>query len=81
MGALKEFVNDAKVRIVNVDRKVSWSYGRIKYELRRNGTPIPDNDLWIAAQVIESSSELVTYDKHFLSIKGLKVWKKLSGKY
>ena len=63
-----------------MNKSTSWEYGKIKYDLRKAGKPIPENDIWIAAQVAETDSLLVTYDKHFLDIKGLKVWKKLIGK-
>lgn len=75
---LNAFLAERKVKVVNVSKTTSREYGKIKYELRRNGKPIPENDIWIAAQVTETGSELITYDDHFLNIKGLKVWNKLS---
>ena len=74
---LRKFLNKSSIRIVNVDQKTSDFYSQVKYELRRKGKPIPENDIWIAAQVIETRSTLVTYDRHFLAISGLKVWKGL----
>jgi tRNA(fMet)-specific endonuclease VapC len=46
-------------------------YGRIKAELARAGTPIPENDVWIAAQAMEHGLPLATCDAHFGRIKGL----------
>lgn len=40
-------------------------YARVFVQLKRAGTPIPDNDLWIAALVIEHNLLLITRDKHF----------------
>lgn len=77
---LNAFLAERRVKVISISKKTSQEYGKIKYELRRKGTPIPENDIWIAAQVIETGSELVSYDDHFLKIKGLKVWKKLSAK-
>ena len=74
---LGRFLSKSVVRIVNVDANVAMTYGRLKYELRRRGTPISDNDIWIGAQVVEAGAELVSYDRHFLKIPGLKVWRKL----
>jgi tRNA(fMet)-specific endonuclease VapC len=56
-------------------------YGRIKAELARAGTPIPENDLWIAAQAIEHGLPLATCDAHFNRVKGLTVldWRHLPG--
>lgn len=51
-------------------------YGRIKTDLERVGTRIPENDLWIAAIAQEHDLPLVTRDRHFSLVTGLKalVW-------
>lgn len=46
-------------------------YARIFIQLKRAGTPIPDNDLWIAALVLEHNLLLVTRDRHFEQIPQL----------
>jgi len=74
---LTNFLNTQKVQIVKVDRKIAQTYGKIGYFLRRKGKPIPTNDIWIAASAIETNSVLVTYDRHFLNIPSLKLWRKL----
>jgi tRNA(fMet)-specific endonuclease VapC len=56
------------VTVVTADR-----FGRIAAALRRVGTPLPTNDIWIAAQAMESGAELVTLDHHFERIAGLAV--------
>ncbi|HLC83303.1 MAG TPA: PIN domain-containing protein [Bacteroidia bacterium] len=38
---------------------------------------MPSNDLWIASQAIETGSMLITFDKHFLHIPGLRLWNKI----
>jgi tRNA(fMet)-specific endonuclease VapC len=48
-------------------------YGKIKAELARVGTPIPENDVWIAAQAIEHDFPLATCDAHFIRVNGLVV--------
>jgi len=48
-------------------------YGKIKSELARAGTPIPENDVWIAALAIEHGLPLATRDAHFNRINGLAV--------
>ena len=35
---------------------------------------IPVNDIWIAAQTIETGSQLITFDGHFKNISGLRIW-------
>lgn len=46
-------------------RETSEHYARIFVQLRRAGTPVPDNDLWIAALVLEHDLVLITRDRHF----------------
>lgn len=75
---LESFVGDSKVVITDVNRKTATYYSEIKYVLRRKGIPIPDNDIWIVASALETKSTLITYDRHFLKIAGLKYWKELS---
>jgi tRNA(fMet)-specific endonuclease VapC len=48
-------------------------YGRLKDQLSRAGTPIPENDLWIAAQAMEHGLPLATRDAHFVRVPGLVV--------
>jgi tRNA(fMet)-specific endonuclease VapC len=35
------------------------------------GLPIPSNDIWIAAQAIETGADLLSYDPHFARVQGL----------
>jgi tRNA(fMet)-specific endonuclease VapC len=46
-------------------------YGRIFVQLKRAGTPIPNNDLWIAALALQHNLRLVTRDQHFQRIPQL----------
>jgi len=48
-------------------------YGKVKAELARAGTPIPENDVWIAAMAIEHGLPLATCDAHFSRVTGLTV--------
>jgi tRNA(fMet)-specific endonuclease VapC len=52
-------------------------FGRIAAALRRRGTPIPTNDIWIAAQAMESGAELLSFDEHFAEVDAL-AWTRLS---
>ena len=54
------------------DLQTAQQYGEIKAELRQQGTPIPDNDIWIAASAIQHSLTLVTHrDVHFDEVSDL----------
>ncbi len=50
-------------------------YGRIRAELAKAGTPIPENDIWIAALAVEHQLPLAARDAHFDRIIGLQVLK------
>jgi len=39
------------------------------------GKKIPLNDVWIAAHAMQHGAILITYDKHFEHVQGLRIWK------
>ncbi len=59
------------VRILLPGRETAEHYARLYVQLRRAGTPVPDNDLWIAALALEHDLMLITRDKHFRRIPQL----------
>jgi tRNA(fMet)-specific endonuclease VapC len=71
MEDLNQFMQHEVVELVPIGRLTADRYSRIASYLKRQGTPIPTNDLWIAAQTIEYGAELITSDKHFENISGL----------
>jgi len=74
---LNKFIETSDVSILGVSQVTADYYGRIKSTLKKTGRPIPSNDIWIAAQALETGSVLVTYDTHFLAVPGLRVWDEL----
>lgn len=52
------------------DSTAEW-FAEIKRSLRRRGTPIPINDIWIAASCMEHGARLLTLDRHFDMVDGL----------
>lgn len=62
---LKEFLASSRVRLLDITHETAKRYAIIHNALRRQGTPIPANDLWIAASAMEHGLELVTCDAHF----------------
>ena len=62
---LEEFMHEDFVRVLPVTPEVARRYGEIFVELRASGTPIPVNDIWIAATTIDAGAELVTFDSDF----------------
>ncbi len=71
MDDLNNFLEHEAVELVPIGRITSDRYSRIAAQLKRQGTPIPSNDIWIAAQTIEHGAELITSDQHFERINGL----------
>jgi tRNA(fMet)-specific endonuclease VapC len=53
------------------DLETAQWYGIIKNQLRRKGSPIPDNDIWIAAIALQYDLILVTRDSHFNEVESL----------
>lgn len=70
---LESFLELPGVEIAEIDKDVADRYGLLVKLLRAQGTPIPANDIWIAAAAMETGSRLVTYDKHFSVIHGLAI--------
>jgi len=71
MEDLNKFLLHEVVELVQVGKVTSDRYSRIATQLRQQGTPIPTNDIWIAAQAMEHGAEIITSDKHFGKINGL----------
>ncbi len=62
---LHRFLNSPRVSILSPDEQTTHHYARLHLQLRREGTAIPTNDLWIAALVIQHDLTLCTSDAHF----------------
>ena len=65
---LDAFLASSRVSTIPIINETAERYARIYAYLRRNGRPIPTNDLWIAASAMEHSATLLTADAHFLLI-------------
>lgn len=61
----------AESRVLEIDRETAERYAEVRDELRRKGTPIPENDVWIAALARQHELTVVTRDEHFDQIPGL----------
>ncbi len=63
----------AGVTILVPDDETARTFGRITAQLAANGTPIPQNDAWIAAYALQWGLTLATADQHFSHVLGLDV--------
>jgi tRNA(fMet)-specific endonuclease VapC len=59
--------------LLPVVRETAERYSEIRHELKAAGTPIPTNDLWIAALARHHRMRLVTRDGHFRAVRGLRI--------
>jgi predicted nucleic acid-binding protein len=70
---LAEFLLLPKVAVLSVDRDTAECYSEVFANLRGRATPIPTNDIWVAATAIQHGLALFTYDRHFRGVAGLSV--------
>jgi tRNA(fMet)-specific endonuclease VapC len=68
---LRKLLSKATVGVLLPDRETAEHYARLFVQLKRAGTPVPDNDLWIAALALQHDLQLITRDKHFKNIPQL----------
>lgn len=68
---LQRLLAKATVDVLLPGRETAEHYARLFVQLRRAGTPVPDNDLWIAALALEHDLTLITRDRHFERIPRL----------
>jgi predicted nucleic acid-binding protein len=63
--SLTIFLNSERVRVLLADEETTHHFARIFSQLRLQGTPIPVNDIWIAALAVQHDLLLFTRDGHF----------------
>jgi tRNA(fMet)-specific endonuclease VapC len=68
---LHRFLAQPSVEVLHSTEATTRSYAGLYRQLRAQGTPIPTNDLWIAAIVIEHGLALYTRDQHFQALPQL----------
>jgi len=71
---LDRFLAKPSVSALDATCETAEYFGMIKAALKKSARPIPINDVWIAAQAMETGAVLATYDSHFLAVPGLRTW-------
>jgi tRNA(fMet)-specific endonuclease VapC len=71
-GELTRFLASPRVKFVHCGAATADRYALVYAALRRQGQPIPTNDLWIAASCLEHGAALLTLDRHFQHVGGLR---------
>jgi tRNA(fMet)-specific endonuclease VapC len=72
-GELTRFLDSPRVKVAPCGVATADFYALVYAALRRQGHPIPTNDLWIAASSLEHGAALLTLDAHFHHVGGLRV--------
>ena len=62
---LTRFLSASRVEVLYPDEQTTHQYARLFRQLRTQGTPIPTNDLWTAALVVQFGLHLFARDHHF----------------
>jgi tRNA(fMet)-specific endonuclease VapC len=68
---LAELLAEPFVSVLPVTPTVARHYGRLFASLRRAGTPIPINDIWIAATTLDCGGHLLTFDTDYKNVAAL----------
>jgi tRNA(fMet)-specific endonuclease VapC len=73
IALLEDFLREPFVDTIDLNAPIAARYGRVFAELRRAGTPIPINDVWIAACALQVGGQLLTFDADFGRVRDLDV--------
>jgi len=65
------FLDASRVAVFSVEVETTEFYAAIVNALKSQGTPIPTNDVWLAAIAFQNGCKFFTKDKHFKNIPGL----------
>jgi tRNA(fMet)-specific endonuclease VapC len=61
----------ADVSVLSIEEETSHHYAALGIELKKRGTPIPTNDLWIAALCRQHKLPILSRDRHFDVVPGI----------
>lgn len=65
LRVLEAFLEDRAVEVLTCDGETARRYAELRLQLKRQGTPIPMNDIWIAALSLQHGATLFTRDSDF----------------
>jgi tRNA(fMet)-specific endonuclease VapC len=55
--------------VLPVDGETTRAYATVREGLRKRGTPLPENDVWLAALALQHDLKIVSRDHHFKSVE------------
>lgn len=65
---LRNFLSSPRVSVVDMNEDTAERYAVILNSLWSAGTPIPTNDIWIAASAMHHGLRVLTTDAHYQSV-------------
>lgn len=68
---LEQFLSSPRVSLSTLGEQTAILFAEIYGTLKKRGTPIPLNDVWIAASSLEHGAILLSADNHFSQVEGL----------
>ena len=71
---LERFLATPRVKVLEIGEETTWLFGEIATLLKRSGTPIQQNDVWIAALCKQHGYALATRDRGFRNVLGLSLF-------
>ena len=71
---LYAFLETPRVSILPHDLTIAEHYAAIVKQLKRQGRPIPTNDIWIAANAMKHALTVYSFDEHFHYLEGVTVF-------
>jgi tRNA(fMet)-specific endonuclease VapC len=66
--ALREFLQSSRVTVLPIDDETADRWAIIAVSLRKAGTPISSNDIWIAASAMQHGLPILTSDADFQKV-------------
>ena len=69
-GLFDELIRESEV--LQVDESTADVYSEVREKLRQKGRPIPENDVWIAALAVQHREAVVSLDRHFDDVPGIR---------
>jgi len=73
LALLQDFLGQPSCHALSVDQETATQYAQLRLYLRKRGTPIPANDIWIGALCIQYDLPLLTRDGDFKKLPQIRL--------